>query len=116
MYSLTGLGDTSPCTWWDDVWLTSPCQQYLEANDPNNALLVMVQKGALVGGATVAGTTIGTAAGDLVGSTAGATVGAASDSINQSVSGFFTNPDGSMNVPTIMIAGLGIFLLMKAIK
>ena len=113
------LGDTStanPCTWWDNIWLGQSCQDYLQANDPTNPLLVMVQKGALVGGASVAGTTIGTAAGDLVGSTVGATAGAASDSINQSVSGFFTNPDGSLNIPTIIIAGLGIFLLMKAIK
>lgn len=60
-----GLGDdcaNNPCSWWDDVYLRDSCMSYLQSCDPNNALLTVVQKGLIVGGAQVVGGTVGTAA------------------------------------------------------
>jgi len=116
-YGMRGLGDTSgsPCNWFDNVWLTQPCQDYLQANDPTNPLLVMVQNGAIVGGAQVVGNTVGTAAGDAVGSAVGSATGAAASSVEQTGLSYFQNSNGSLNLVTIGLAGLGIFVLLKVL-
>ncbi len=98
------LGDTSsanPCTWWDDIYLTQPCQNYLQANDPTNPLLVMVQQGAIVGGAQVLGTTVGTSV---------------STAVNATATSLFVDPTtGNLNITTILVVGLGLYVTMKLI-
>ena len=99
------LGDTStanPCTWWDDVYLTQPCQNYLQANDPTNPLLVMVQQGAIVGGAQVVGNTVGTAA---------------STAVNAVTESIFTDPTtGSTNWTMIALLGIAGFVGFKLLE
>lgn len=103
-----GMGadcSTNPCTWWDDVYLRDACKAFLTDCDPANPLLTIVNKGLLVGGADVLGTTVGT--------TVGTAVGTAVESTGTSI---FSNPvTGQVNwVPIALIAG-GVLLLFQMI-
>lgn len=76
----------NPCTWWDDIYLRQPCEQYLMQNDPTNPLLVMVQQGAIAGGGSVLGNAAGQAASNFG-------------------SSFFHNLDGSFNWASLALIG-----------
>lgn len=109
---LTGLTcGQSPCTWWDDVYLTQTCQSYLQECDPMNPLLTLVNKGLIVGGAQVIGSTAGSAVGDF----AGSAVSSASAGLVESSLPAFTNPDGTLNWTTLGLVSLGLFVLLKVI-
>lgn len=53
--------DTNPCGFFDNIWMSDSCLAYRLSQNPNDPMALMVQKGALIGGAEVVGQSVGSA-------------------------------------------------------
>lgn len=102
----SGLGDcgTSPCTWWDEVWVRDDCLAYLQTCNPTDPRVVGMQSGFVAGVTAEAGDVL-SAAGQQLGK-------AGAKTLSDLLSGLFINADGTPNMTTIVIAGAAAYVLL----
>lgn len=102
--ALSGLGDlqdcgTNPCTWWDNVYLRDACLQYKTCVNPNDPMVILANRGLIVGGAQVVGSTVG---------------GAVGTGVESTVEGIFSSPNPG-SAPTVnwaLIAFVGVLAIV----
>ncbi len=81
----------NPCTWFDDIWTSQGCANWLASCDATNVLINPTQTQGLIAGS---GTLLG---------------GSFGQAISNFGSSFFQNPDGTTNWASIaLLAAVGI--------
>jgi hypothetical protein len=99
---------SSPCGWFDEVWVSDTCLAYLQQCSPNDPRVIAMQSGFVAGVTSAAANEAGAAL-SSVGSNAGSAVGTTLSALATSL---FQNADGSTNWVTVGIAGaLGLALV-----
>lgn len=96
--SISGLGDaaacgTSPCTWWDDIYVRDACVNYLACANPNDVRYIGATQGA----------------GAAIGASFGQTVGGAVSGAGQGLWAALTGGQPSQAGGTmVIIAGVAL--------
>ena len=109
---LKGLGDVcgpNQCSWYDWIWTTDSCLNYLNCANPSDPRAVAMNQSVL--------TAVSQGAGSMVGSAAGEIVGGVATGVGTGVTSGLVNSTDYTGVITLLAAGLlGVIVLEKLVR
>jgi hypothetical protein len=97
----------NPCTWWDEVWVRDPCLAFLRCADPNNPLVIGMDKGFTAGAAAEAG------------QITGSVLSSAGQALGEGIGGAAKGLGTGFAVPTwVIVAGVlvGGFVVLQTLR